>query len=112
MLIKALRNERIREIYLCANAFNVFNDRYPQLCKFRTSALYPKPFIAKNYPSEILQGRLYLGDQFHAADKCILKHLGVTHIINVTHLIPNHFEYSRTISAKYLQIHIEDYNSV
>ena len=54
LLIKALRKERIREIYLCANPFNVFSDRYPQLCKFRTSVLYPKPFIAKNYPSEIL----------------------------------------------------------
>ena len=50
--------------------------------------------IAKNYPSEILQGRLYLGDQFHAADKYILKHLRVTHILNVSNLIPNHFENS------------------
>jgi hypothetical protein len=112
LLIKALRNERIREIYLCANAFNVFNDRYPQLCKFRTSVLYPKPLIAKNYPSEILQGRLYLGDQFHAQDKSILKHLRVTHIVNVTDKLPNHFEHSRTVSAKYLKIHIEDYNCV
>ncbi len=94
MLIKALKNERIREVYLCANAFNVFIDRYPQLCKFRTSSLYPKPCIAKNYPSEILQGRLYLGDQFHAADKQILNHLRVTHILNVSTLIPNHFENS------------------
>ena len=43
LLIKAMRNERIREINLCANGFNVFSDKYPQLCKFRTSCLYPRP---------------------------------------------------------------------
>lgn len=100
--MKALKNERIREVYLCANAFNVFNDRYPQLCKFRTSSLYPRPYIARNYPSEILQGRLYLGDQFHAADKQILHHLRVTHILNVSTLIPNYFENS---SNKYPDNH-------
>lgn len=30
----------------------------------------------------------------------------------MTDLLPNHFEHSRTVSAKYLKIHIEDYNSV
>jgi len=41
-----------------------------------------------------------------------LKHLRVTHIVNVTDKLPNHFEHSRTVSAKYLKIHIEDYNCV
>lgn len=43
LLIKALKGEKIREVYLCVNGFNVFVDKYPYLCKFRTSILYPKP---------------------------------------------------------------------
>jgi hypothetical protein len=108
LLVKALRNERMREICICANGFNIFTEKYPQLCKFRTSSLYPKPYIAKNYPSEILEGRMYLGDQYHAADKLILNHLRVTHILNVSNLIPNHFEASRSIKVEYMRINIED----
>lgn len=44
LLIKALKNERIREVRLCVNGFNVFTDKYPYLCKFRTSQLYPRPY--------------------------------------------------------------------
>jgi hypothetical protein len=70
LFIKALKGERIREVQLLVNGFNVFPNKYPYMCKFRTSSLYPKPYemllivrlIAKNYPSEILEGRLYLGD--------------------------------------------------
>ena len=29
-------------------------------------------FVASNFPSEILEGRLYLGDAHHANDKTIL----------------------------------------
>lgn len=108
LLVRALKNEIIRELSICANGFNVFTEKYPQLCKFRTSSLYPKPFIAKTYPSEILEGRLFLGDQHHAADKLILSHLRVTHILNVTGLIPNHFEDSRQIKFEYQRINIED----
>lgn len=79
--------------------------------------------IAKNYPSEILEGRLYLGDQFHTMDKQIMKHLRITHILNVTDKIPCYFENSRTIKCsiifalvkfniRYLRINIEDKDEV
>ena len=48
--------------------------------------------IATTYPSEILEGRLFLGDYIHAQDKTILKNLRITHILNVSHNIPNYFE--------------------
>jgi hypothetical protein len=73
----------------------------------RTSYLFISSlfsYIAKNYPSEILEGRLYLGDQFHAADVQILNHLRVTHILNVTNLIPNHFESSSKIYIYIYQV--------
>eukprot|EP00347_Sterkiella_histriomuscorum_P011202 403373359 len=112
LLIKALKNERIREVFLCVNGFNVFLDKYPFLCKFRTSILYPKPLVAKNYPSEILEGRLYLGDQFHTADKQIMKHLRITHILNVSDMIPCYFENSLSLNIQYLRINIEDKDEV
>ena len=84
--------------------------------------------IAKNYPSEILDGRLYLGDQFHTADKQIMNHLRITHILNISDMIPNYFEESSKIDSakenvlnfgnvgsvniKYLRINIEDHDSV
>jgi len=55
---------------------------------------------------------MYLGDQYHAADKLILSHLRVTHILNVSNLIPNHFEASRSIKVEYMRINIEDQDSV
>ncbi|CDW90752.1 dual specificity catalytic domain containing protein [Stylonychia lemnae] len=112
LLIKALKNERIREVFLCINGFNVFLDKYPFLCKFRTSILYPKPLIAKNYPSEILEGRMYLGDQFHTADKQIMRHLRITHILNVSDMIPCYFENSLSLHIQYLRINIEDQDDV
>jgi hypothetical protein len=54
-------------------------------------------FIANNYPSEILEGRLYLGDANHASDKTILQNLKITHILNVTNNIPCFFEDDRKI---------------
>jgi hypothetical protein len=52
-------------------------------------------FVASNYPSEILEGRLYLGDANHAQDKTILQNLKVTHILNVSNNIPCYFEDDR-----------------
>ncbi len=42
LLYKALKNERIREVFLCVNGFNTFKLKYPYFCKFRTQFLYPK----------------------------------------------------------------------
>lgn len=44
------------------------------------------------YPSAILEGKLYLGDQFDAKDMNVIKNLKITHIVNVTSEIPNYFE--------------------
>jgi hypothetical protein len=48
--------------------------------------------LGKTYPSEILTGRMFLGDQFHAQDVDVLKQLGVTHVLNATDMLPNFFE--------------------
>jgi len=70
--------------------------------------LYQTPIIAKNYPSEILTSRMYLGDQFHAQDYDVMTQLGVTHILNCTDMLPNFFEDSKRIDLEYMRVNIED----
>lgn len=41
-----------------------------------------------------------------------MSHLRVTHILNVSNMIPNHFETSRSIKVEYLRINIEDSDTV
>eukprot|EP00350_Pseudokeronopsis_sp_OXSARD2_P001892 CAMPEP_0170547316 /NCGR_PEP_ID=MMETSP0211-20121228/5694_1 /TAXON_ID=311385 /ORGANISM="Pseudokeronopsis sp., Strain OXSARD2" /LENGTH=149 /DNA_ID=CAMNT_0010852279 /DNA_START=409 /DNA_END=858 /DNA_ORIENTATION=+ len=112
VMLRAFKKERIREVQLLINGLNVFAQKYPYLCKFKTTALYLKPKLAKTYPNEILESRLYLGDQFHAQDRQIMKDLKITHILNVSDMIPNHFAESRSLNIEYLRINIEDIDHV
>ena len=43
LLLAALRKERLREVYVCVNGFETFEQKYPFLCKFKTSLLFPPP---------------------------------------------------------------------
>jgi len=61
-MIRSMKKERLRDISLCRNGFEAFERHYPFMCKFQTAKLYPQPRIAKNWPSEIVPRRLYLGD--------------------------------------------------
>lgn len=51
-------------IHLCASLELVYYIQDRNFFKYLI--IFKYRFIAKNYPSEILEGRLYLGDQFHA----------------------------------------------
>jgi hypothetical protein len=42
LLYKALKNEKIREVYLCVNGFKSIKQNYPYYCKYRTQFLYLK----------------------------------------------------------------------
>ena len=67
-----------------------------------------------------MQGKLYLGDQFDANDLTIMRNLKITHVVNVTSEIPNHFENEgnffaavsnpKNIGIKYIRIVVEDKN--
>jgi len=61
-MIKSMKNERLREIFLVRNGMDALSIHYPFMCKYQTQKLYPNPKIAKTFPSEIIKGRLYLGD--------------------------------------------------
>ena len=108
LLLKALKKEKTREVYICRNSFNAIQGKYPFMCRFSGSSLYLDPKKTKGYPSEILDRRLYLGDQTHAQNETILHNLGITHVLNVTDWIPNKFEDSKTININYHCINIED----
>lgn len=108
LLYKALRNDKTREVYISRNSFNAIEGKYPFMCKFAGSSLYLSPKKTNGYPSEILDRRLYLGDQTHAKNKTIIHNLGITHILNVSDCIPNEFEESKTLKLTYHKINIED----
>lgn len=78
------------------------------MCRFKGSSLYLEPKKSNGYPSEIIDRRLYLGDKTHAENETVLTNLGITHILNVTHNIPNTFEESKKCTINYKRISIED----
>ena len=112
LLYRALKLEKTREVYLCRNSFNVIEDKYPFMCKFGGCNLYIEPKKTNGYPNEILDRRLYLGDKTHAENEAIIHNLGITHILNVSHNIPNTFEESKTMNVKYQRINIQDRKEV
>lgn len=112
LLYKTLKKDKTREIYICRNSFNAIQSKFPFMCRFDGSCLYQEPEKTNGYPSEILDRRLYLGDQTHAQNSVLLHNLGITHILNVTEWIPNKFEDSKEIQIIYQKINIEDKDDV
>lgn len=112
LLYKALKINKTREVYICRNSFHAIEGKYPFMCLFEGSNLYLDPKKAPNYPSEILDRRLYLGDRFHAHDKTVLHNLGITHILNVTNNVENMFEEDKHMKITYERINIEDSEDV
>jgi len=108
LLYKALRLDKTREVYICRNSFNAIQGKYPFMCRFAGSSLYMDPKKSNGYPSEIIDRRLYLGDASHAKNQTIIHNLGITHILNVTHDIPNTFEESKMLNITYKRVSIED----
>lgn len=44
-----------------------------------------------NYPNEILEGFLFLGNMWHAQSKQVIQHLGITHVVNASLDVENVF---------------------
>ena len=59
------------------------------------------------YPDQILNDRLFLGDYNHATRKEVVKNLKITHIVNCTQH-PNEFEKDQELNIKYFQIPLYD----
>jgi len=102
LLASALHDDKVREVYMVVDGFNIFYKYYPLICKFKNFPLYIKPKCS-SYPSEIIAKRFYLGNQWHAQDELLIRNLKITHILNVSDVLPNKFP-----GITYLRINIED----
>ncbi|KAG7386743.1 Serine/threonine/tyrosine-interacting-like protein 1 [Phytophthora pseudosyringae] len=58
-----------------------------------------------NYPNEILEGFLFLGNMWHAQSKQVVSHLGITHVVNASLDVGNTFQ---SDGIKYLNVTIKD----
>ncbi|CAI5723352.1 unnamed protein product [Hyaloperonospora brassicae] len=58
-----------------------------------------------NYPNEVLEGFLFLGNMWHAQSKQVMSHLAITHVVNASLDVGNTFE---SDGVKYLNVTIKD----
>nr|CCA13937.1 dual specificity phosphatase putative [Albugo laibachii Nc14] len=60
---------------------------------------------AVNYPNEILEGFLFLGNMWHAQSRKVIRDLGITHIVNASLDVGNEFE---SVGVVYCTVTIKD----
>lgn len=90
------------------NSFECFSKQYfPFLC---TNNIHWDDKIVE-YPSMIINNRLFLGNAYHAITRNILNNLGITHVINVTKIVKNEYENDEQMIIRYLNINISDITS-
>lgn len=102
----------VTSVKLLCDGFLTFKYRYPF---YTTSALLDEisgqltrtksGTHNLNYPNEILEGFLFLGNMWHAQSKQVVSHLGITHIVNASLDVGNTFENE---GVKYLNVTIKD----
>ena len=86
-----LRHDGRREIHVIKNPC-LFLHNYGKILS-----------IPRCLPNEIIQGKLYLGNEKNARNSDIIHELGITHIVNATQSVPNAFE-----NIEYISCRIED----
>ncbi|GMF34357.1 unnamed protein product [Phytophthora fragariaefolia] len=102
----------VTSVKLLCDGFLTFKYRYPF---YTTSALLDEisgqltrtksGTHNLNYPNEILEGFLFLGNMWHAQSKQVVSHLGITHVVNASLDVGNTFEGD---GVKYLNVTIKD----
>lgn len=98
MLVK----NKIRELGFYINSYDKFLKDFNFITLFNKVDKYS---FNDPYPSNILDYRLFVGDQSHVSNIDLLKHFKITHILNATQHFSNKFE---NHGIKYLKIPIED----
>lgn len=93
------------EVFTLDGGYSAFAARYPFACTAATAA-DSKTYFSEGqaFPTEVVEGFLYLGDRHQAADGQVLAALGMTHVINATHDVPELFPET----LNYLRIPLED----
>lgn len=90
--------------------FSDFKSKYPFLCVATKDDDDNR--ILNDYPNEIIDEKLFLGDANHAKDWQMMEDLKISHIVNATDLVPNHFEDHESVKIEYLKIPISDQHGV
>lgn len=106
VLISALKKENVhREVYLLQESYLSFEKHYrfmlsSHLNKYKYYTMVPPKVLEHHsghsfvqyYPSEIIPGKLFLGDANHATQEYVVRNLNLTHIANITDCVPRAFE--------------------
>jgi hypothetical protein len=87
-----------KAVYILAGGFDAYNKSYPFQCGPGLE-LENLPYA---YPSEVTP-QLYLSGKGASMDPLVMKHLGITHIVNCTQTEKNYHEW-----VKYLRLAIVD----
>jgi len=104
--------EKVESLFILQDGYSMFSQKYPYLCKNSCDSDEDDERV---YPSVIIDGFLYLGDQVSADDIEVLDNLGIRYVVNAT-VSPNPFENQHPSKRDlrkfcYLNCHIEDYES-
>ncbi|TYZ58246.1 hypothetical protein PybrP1_007923 [[Pythium] brassicae (nom. inval.)] len=88
----------VTSVKILFDGFTTFQFRYPF---YTTSAMLDEIAFGLtrtrsgthnlNYPNEILEGFLFLGNMWHAQSKQVIQHLGITHVVNASLDVDNVF---------------------
>lgn len=84
----------VASVKTLSDCFSEFSERYPF---YTTRAVSGTGVIQSgmhrvNYPNEIVEGFLYLGNMWQAESQQVIEDLGITHIVNATLDLGNVFE--------------------
>jgi len=118
-LFHLLQEDKVRELYVLLDGAEAFFKRYPYMDLSHHSS--PSAFIRSasiiamkldftfNFPNDIWDNRLFLGNYNQASQFIIIKSLNITHVVNVTAECVNAHEEK---GIKYLHIIILDETEV
>ncbi len=90
---------------MLSSDFETFSLKYDYIC---TESINKYPNM-KQYPSIIIENKLYLGDGADGSNKDEIIKFGITHILNLTYNVKNKFENDNEMSyLNILQCQIND----
>jgi undecaprenyl diphosphate synthase len=80
------------DVLVLEGGYAAFAASHPFACTTESPATSDTYFShGHEFPTEVIEGLLYLGDRRQAADGSVLERLGITHVINVTRELENFF---------------------
>nr|CCA16396.1 dual specificity phosphatase putative [Albugo laibachii Nc14] len=101
----------VTSVKILIDGFQTFNFRYPFCTCSSETHLTNRPTRTSsgthcvNYPNEVLEGFLFLGNMWHAQSEDVIRNLGITHVVNASLDIENVFEHENVL---YHSVNVKD----